>query len=313
MSLLIQAASYVGDYAVGDTVRFKFNATDVTGALATITGAVVSIYKDDGTTESTAGVTLAAAFDSRTGLYAVTIDTSADGTFYSKGSEFEAVLTTGAIGAVSVIGTVVGHFSLANRTLADGKTHGGTTAKLRLGSAGGSAPFYVTNASGAAVHWEGGGSGDGLYIAGAGTGNGITIYSGDGDNGAAVYMQSLANNNGTGLYIVGAGTLPGLRIDGGTTSPGAIVSGGFTSGPGLQLTGRGADSGLEVIGGSSGDAVYIHAAAGNGINVSGAGSGKYDIKLSGTGTLSGIIPANVKKVNDVTVTGTGASGDEWGP
>lgn len=32
-----------------------------------------------------------------------------------------------------------------------------------------------------------------------------------------------------------------------------------------------------------------------------------------TFTVAGVVDANIQRVNDVTVTGTGAPGDEWGP
>lgn len=157
MSLLIQAASYVGDYAPGKVVRLKFNSTDAAGTLSAISSPTVKVYKDNSTVESAVGVTLTSGFDGLTGLYLVEIDTSADGSFYSQGSEFEVVLTAGSVGVISVVGTTVGHFSLANRvaTLADGVAHGGASAKLRLGSSDNTIPFHVTcSGSAAAASFE---------------------------------------------------------------------------------------------------------------------------------------------------------------
>jgi hypothetical protein len=70
------------------------------------------VYKDNSTTQSTTGVTLTADFDSVTGLNHVAIDTSADGTFYSAGSFFDIVITTGTVDSVSAVGMVVGRFTI---------------------------------------------------------------------------------------------------------------------------------------------------------------------------------------------------------
>ena len=107
---------YQGDILVGATIRFPFNTIDSTGAPITLAGTpTVRVYKDDGTTEDDSGITLNVDFDSRTGLHLIEIDTSADGTFYSTGANFFAVLTAGTVGGVSVVGQVVGSFSIANR------------------------------------------------------------------------------------------------------------------------------------------------------------------------------------------------------
>lgn len=101
--------------AAGASVYFKFTTRSfTTGAPTTLAGSpVLSIYKDNSTTQSTAGVTLTVDFDAVTGLNHVTVDTSADGTFYSNGGHFEGVITTGTVGGVSVVGEVVGSFDLA--------------------------------------------------------------------------------------------------------------------------------------------------------------------------------------------------------
>lgn len=108
---------WYGDFAAGATVRIPFNTNDSTGAPITLAGTpTAAVYKDASTTESTTGVTLSVDFDSRTGSHVVVVDTSADGTFYSAGSEFRVVLTAGTVSGVSVVGAVAGAFSIANRS-----------------------------------------------------------------------------------------------------------------------------------------------------------------------------------------------------
>lgn len=109
--------SYQGDILAAQVLDFKFGTNDATGASATLGGTpAVSVYKSNSTTESTTGVSLTADFDGRTGCNHVRVDTSADGTFYAAGNDFEVVITTGTVGGISVVGQVVATFSIENRT-----------------------------------------------------------------------------------------------------------------------------------------------------------------------------------------------------
>lgn len=100
------------DCKVGSTYRFTFTSA-LDGVPTVLAGSpVVSIYKDGSVTQSVAGVTLTASFDGVVGLNLVEIDFSADGTFYSAGADFSAVVTTGTINSVSVAGSVVDTFSI---------------------------------------------------------------------------------------------------------------------------------------------------------------------------------------------------------
>jgi len=72
---------------------------------------VVSAYEDGSTTQITAGITLGVSHDSVVGLNLLTIAaTEANG--YEKGKDYNLVITTGTVGGVSVVGEVVGSFSL---------------------------------------------------------------------------------------------------------------------------------------------------------------------------------------------------------
>src|SRR5690606_4379362 len=91
------AGGHLGNFAPGDTIDCKFGTVrPSSGASYTLSGdPAAAVYKDNGTTESTTGVSLTADFDSRTGLNHVRVTTASDGTFYSAGSYFEVVLTSG--------------------------------------------------------------------------------------------------------------------------------------------------------------------------------------------------------------------------
>lgn len=105
---------HLGDYDSGGTLFSKFTTyRPSTGAPFTLAGTpALSVYKDGSTTQSTAGITLTVDFDGVAGLHHLAIDTSADGTFYSAGSHFEVVITTGTVDSVSVVGSCVASFSL---------------------------------------------------------------------------------------------------------------------------------------------------------------------------------------------------------
>src|SRR3954465_6943019 len=107
-------ANNLGDFDASAVIYGKFTtARPSTGAPFTLAGTpALSVYKDNSATQSTTGVTLTADFDSVTGLNHFAIDTSADGTFYAAGSNFDVVVTTGTVDGVSVVGAVVASFTV---------------------------------------------------------------------------------------------------------------------------------------------------------------------------------------------------------
>lgn len=130
-----------GDFAPSTTVYGKFTTfRPSTGASYTLAGTPsLAVYKDASDTQSTTGVSMTADFDSVTGLNHFAIDTSADGTFYSAGSQFQVVIAAGTVDSVSVVGAVVGAFSI------------NATAALRPTTAGRS--LDVSSGGGAGVDW----------------------------------------------------------------------------------------------------------------------------------------------------------------
>lgn len=108
--------SYLGDYAEDyATLNFKFTTRTTAGVPFLLAGTpVISVYKANDTTQSTAGVTLTVDFDALTGLNNVLIDLSADA-FYTTGTDYHVIITTGTVNGVSVVGEVVAQFSIENR------------------------------------------------------------------------------------------------------------------------------------------------------------------------------------------------------
>ncbi len=125
---------YLGDITSGTTIRGSFNTRTAAGTPITLGGTpVLSVYKDAGTTETTTGVTLTVDFDSRTGHHVFAVVTT-DG-FYSTGSDYRVVITTGTVDGTSVVGTEVGSFSIQNRTVGTGLDAAGVRSAIGLASA----------------------------------------------------------------------------------------------------------------------------------------------------------------------------------
>jgi len=105
---------YLGDFAEDATVRFSWDTADSDGASITrATDGTISVYKDGGTTQSTAGVTDTEDFDSLTGVHHCAVDTSADA-FYATGSDYSVILSGATIDGQTVNATLA-EFSIQNR------------------------------------------------------------------------------------------------------------------------------------------------------------------------------------------------------
>lgn len=149
---------HIGDFDASAVIYGKFTTfRPSTGAAYTLGGTpALSVYKDNSTTQSTTGVTLTADFDSVTGLNHFAIDTSADGTFYSAGSFFDIVITTGSVDSVSVVGSVVASFTL-RKTSSLKPTTAGRTLDVSAGGEAGldwaniGSPTTTVNLSGTTV------------------------------------------------------------------------------------------------------------------------------------------------------------------
>lgn len=129
---------HLGDFDASTVVYGKFTTfRPSTGATFTLGGTpALSVYKDNSLVQSTTGVTLTVDFDSVTGLHHFAIDTSADGTFYSAGSFFSIVITTGTVDSVSVVGTVVAEFTIRKNSALKPTTAARTLDVSATGEAG---------------------------------------------------------------------------------------------------------------------------------------------------------------------------------
>ncbi|HUU54504.1 MAG TPA: hypothetical protein VMY87_06245 [Armatimonadota bacterium] len=112
---------YLGDYVEDSVLYFTWGTNDTNGASITrSTNGTVQVYKDDGTTESVAGVTDTEDFDGLTGLHMCKIDLSADA-FYLPGHDYSVVLN-GAVIDTRTVYSPLAMFSIENRTTSAVKT-----------------------------------------------------------------------------------------------------------------------------------------------------------------------------------------------
>jgi len=107
------------DYTVGDTVHFMFTTRKFsTGAPFALAGTpVISAYENEGLTQITAGITLGVDHDGVTGLNLITVVASGANGFEA-GKDYHLVITTGTVDSVSVVGEVVGRFTLSRSAAA---------------------------------------------------------------------------------------------------------------------------------------------------------------------------------------------------
>ncbi|MEI8019793.1 MAG: hypothetical protein WCH39_16430 [Schlesneria sp.] len=109
---------YRGDINIGTTIRFTFNTRDSSGNPISLSGSpVVSIYKGGIATPCATAPVLTVNYNGQTGRHLVTVDTSLDTTFYAAGNDFFAVITTGTVNGVSVVGVEVAQWSINNRSV----------------------------------------------------------------------------------------------------------------------------------------------------------------------------------------------------
>lgn len=114
--------SYRGDIAIGSTIDWKFTSIDA-GIPTSVSGAFVAAYPDNSTTEVTAGITFTGDFDSRVGLNNIRVAATL-GNGYAAGSNYDVVMISGTVGGKSLVGYILGSFSIQNRYSASGDPWG---------------------------------------------------------------------------------------------------------------------------------------------------------------------------------------------
>lgn len=105
---------HVGDYTLEDTITVPFTTRAfATGAPTDFDEGtpVIEVYEDDSVTQITTAETLTPSFDTVVGLNMVSVAATAANGFES-GKSYTLVISTGTVDSVSVVGEVVGHFTI---------------------------------------------------------------------------------------------------------------------------------------------------------------------------------------------------------
>lgn len=106
--------NYIGDFPQDQTIYFAWATNNSAGAAITrATDGTIQIYKDDGATQSTAGITDTEDFDSLTGIHMLKLVTT--DSFYAAGHDYSIVLQ-GAVIDGQTVNVVLALFSIENRT-----------------------------------------------------------------------------------------------------------------------------------------------------------------------------------------------------
>lgn len=102
-----------GDFQLGDTIYIPFTTRAFATGIPTVLAGtpVVTGSRDANLTQFTTGITLDVSFDGVVGLNLITI-VATGGNSYVSGETYTLYLTAGQVDSVSVIGEVVGHFTL---------------------------------------------------------------------------------------------------------------------------------------------------------------------------------------------------------
>jgi hypothetical protein len=114
--VLVGTAMCLGDYRQDSTIFFCWSTYDKNGSSITrTTNGTIKVYRDDGTSECTAGITDTEDFDGLTGIHNCKIDLSADA-FYSPGHDYSVVLE-GAMIDGEIVNAQIASFSIENRSV----------------------------------------------------------------------------------------------------------------------------------------------------------------------------------------------------
>ena len=129
--------SYWGDFPLGETLNFLFTTRAFATGIPTVLAGtpVLSVYEDVNLTQITAGVTITVDHDGVVGLNrANVVATSGNG--YEVGKSYNVVITTGTVGGVSVVGEVIGIFTVERSAAVRPTVAGRTLDIAATGEAG---------------------------------------------------------------------------------------------------------------------------------------------------------------------------------
>lgn len=250
-----------GDFPAGSTVQVMFTThAQAGGAIAPSTSfeaADVQIYKDDSSTPKTTtnGLTMTSPVNSVTGLHRLDIDTSnntGDTGFWADGHNYHVVLKPSdeTVDGQTVV-RVIGYFQLRAAVTDSSSDIAAIKAQTDKLTFDGDNNVFVVLADG---------------VAHGGT---------PGSSTATLALLNVQIKDASGTYP--------LQILAGNGASPILLSGDGTQYAGLECYG-GDGPGMEIRSGGNNDAIIIAAnGTGHGLSITGAGTGKHDIALVGSG------------------------------
>src|SRR3990167_1668719 len=129
--------SYVGDYPISTTFHHRFTTVNGSGVPTTLGNTPsAEYYVDGGTTAFTAGLTLTADFNSKTGLNSLQVICTSSATVLTSGINVSVQIAAGTVSAVSLVGYPIIEYSITRRSPLRPATAGRT---LLVGVTGGAA------------------------------------------------------------------------------------------------------------------------------------------------------------------------------
>lgn len=264
-------SAYLGDFRTGKTIRKMWNSNAIAGeSITRATNGTVSVYKDGGVTQSTTGVTDTEDFDSLTGVHLVAIDTSADGTFYSAGSEFEVVLSAATIDGKTINATLFS-FSLENRSALMPTTDG---RRLDV-SAGGEAGLDWANVGSPTTT---------VGLSGTTVKTATDVETGTADIQSRLPAALVSGRMSSDVIAISGDTAAADNLErwfdgtvGFATSGGNLGLGNLACSAGVTITQSTTDGhGVSIIGNGDGAGIFVNSGAtGSGIVVQATESGLY--------------------------------------
>lgn len=275
---------YRGDIRLGDTIDLKFCTVSTTGAPTTLAGSpVISAYPANSTTQLTAGITLSVDFDAVTGLHNVRV-VATSGNGYATATNYELVITTGTVGGTSVVGYVVGAFSIENRSAVMPATAGRTLVVDAAGLADATVVKVGPTGSGTAQTARDIGA---SVLLSTGTGTGQLDFT------SGVVKANLAQILGTALTET-AGLLAGAfkKFFNVATPTGTVNS--------IPDAVAGAASGLAIVGSNMGTASSVTGAVGS---VTGAVGSVTGAVGSVTGAVGSVASGGITRASLAADTG----------
>lgn len=308
--------SYQGDIRLGGTIGWKFTTRQVSGVPTTLAGTpVVSVYAAGSNTPITGGVTLTVDFP-KTGLNDISIVASGANGF-ATATNYDVVITTGTVNSVSVVGEVIGSFSIENRSALMPATSGRTLVVDAAGLADANTVKVGPTGSGTAQT-----AGDiparqtDAVLAGAIWNAATATYGSAGSYGLLIETDLDATISSRSTFAGGAVSSVTGNVGGNVTgSVGSVVGavGSVTGNVGGNVTGSvGSVVGLTA---SNLDAtVSSRLAAASYTAPDNTTITAINAKTSLLNfTVSGQVDANVQYVNDVQVKGAGTDASPWNP